>query len=243
MKHIKWVIVSLVLFSLIGVPLSVSAADIGLVTESLSDEEMSDYLARNEFVEITSYTPLAATCFDVRDDHMVLIGANKVDTAVIAVYDDHGNFQYGFEKEKLGSFRVIWSGNDIAYYEIRSQLLFVINEGGEITDIFRVPSTTENSVYEQEVLSSATRKVGSSVYRMTNELPVADALPGSFKKIIRTDEAGTTTIYDATGNQRIRVIGGIVGFSVLLVLLAGGITIGLKKHCRKMQQQSAGDSN
>ena len=194
---------------------------------------MSDLVNQNKFVKITSYSPLSVKCFDVRDDHMVVIGADAGDTAVIAVYDDRGNFQYGFETKEYGSFRVMWSGNDIAYYGIRSTFLFKINKDGKITEICRVADTMENSIYDRDVLLSTTRKVGISTYRMTNERAIADALPGSFKKIIKTDTKGTTVIYDASSNQRARLVGGLVGFLILSSFIVSCTVAGIKKHCTR----------
>ena len=231
MKYAKQIIMLIVVISLIGVPRTVSAIDTGLDTEALSNEEISDLVKKNEFLKITSYSPLSANCFDVRDDHMVVIGADAGDVAVIAVYDDCGNFQYGFEKEKLGSFRVMWCGNDIAYYSIRSALLYIINKAGEITNICRVTNAIENSIYDRDVLQATTRIVDGTTYRMTNDLAVADKLPGSFTKITKTDAAGTTVVYDASNNQRTHIIGGLVVFGLLSTFIVGSIIMGIKKHC------------
>ena len=242
MKRVKWVIALLMLIVIITVPLPVLAMDTGLATQPLSEEEISDIVKRREFVKITSYTPLAAECFDVRDDHMIVIGADAGDTAIIAVYDDRGNFRYGFETEEPGSFRVMWSGDVIAYYSIRSTFVFHINQDGKITDIRRVESTMENSIYDRDVLLSTTRTVGTSTYRMTNESTAADILSASFKKIIKTDPEGATVIYDASSNKRIRVVGGLIISILLSAFLVSGIVVGIKRHCNKMRCNSMRDS-
>ena len=233
MKYIKFLIALLMFVFIIAVPFSVSAIDTGLITQSLSDEEASDIVKQREFVKITSYTPLTAKCFDVSDDHMVVIGADAGDIAIIAVYNDSGIFQYGFKTKEYGSFRVMWSGNDIAYYSIRSALIFEINEDGKITEICRVANTMENSIYDRDILLSTTRKVGTATYSMTNERSVADALSSSFKKIIKTDAEGSRVIYDASGNQSARVVGGIVIFLILSSVIVSSIVVGIKKHCKR----------
>ena len=237
MKYIKRMAILIIVLSLIGIPLTVSATDTGLATEVLSSEEISKFSEKSEFIKITSPSPMAASCFDVRDDHMVVIGANAGDTAVITVYDDCGNFQYGFTKEELGSFRVMWSGNDIAYYSIRSALLYKINRDGRITNISRVANTMENSIYDRDVLQSTTRTVDNTTYHMTNELAIADRLPGTFKKIIKADTAGTTVIYDASGSQRINIIVGLVFFGLLSVFIASAVIVGMKKQFNQNNPQ------
>lgn len=234
MKYIKLVIALFILMIIIGASPTVLAIDTGLTTQQLSNEEISDIITQVEFVKMTSYTPLAVKCFDVRDDHKIVIGTNVGNTAYIAVCDACGNFQYGFETEQLGSFRVMWSGDHIAFYCIRSELLFEIDENGKIVDICRVESTTENSVYDRDVLLSTTRKVGTSTYRMTNESTVADAFSVSYKKIIKTDGEETTVIYDASGDKNVRVVRGLIIGMLLSSLIVIGVIVGIKKHCQKV---------
>lgn len=237
MKWAKWMIGLFVLIFVMAIPFTVAAMDTGLTTQTLSDEEISGIVKQRQFVKVTSYTPLAAECFDVRDDHMIVIGADAGDTAIIAVYDDRGNFRYGFETEEPGSFRVMWSGDVIAYYSIRSTFVFHINQDGKITDIRRVESTMENSIYDRDVLLSTTRTVGTSTYRMTNESTAADILSASFRKIIKTDPEGTTVVYDASVNKHARMVGGLIVFLLLSALFVTNMVVGIKKHRNKMKCQ------
>lgn len=215
-----------------GISFTVSATNTDLVTQPLLDEEKSD-IAQREFVKITSYTPLVAKCFDVRDDHMVVVGAKKGNTAFIAVYNDGGVFQYGFKTTEYGSFRVMWSGNDIAYYSIRSTFLFVINENGTITEAYRVANTMENSIYDRDVLMADTKQVGDSTYHMTNESAIADAFLSSYKKIIKTSAGGTTVIYDAGRDQNLRIVGGIAIFLLVSAFIADCCVVSIKRQGKK----------
>ncbi|MBR3928635.1 MAG: hypothetical protein IKJ65_06505 [Clostridia bacterium] len=237
MKHMKWLIVLIAVMLLVGIPLTASALDAGLETEPVSEEEMAELIARkaNKFTKFTSYSsPRVIKCFDVREDHMIVVGSMKdATTAIIAVYDRDGVFQYGFETEIYGSFRVMWSGNDIVFYAIRSSLLLKINEDGKITDIRRVLSTTGKSVYDQKVLLSKKREVDGVTYRMTNGSVFADLLRGSLKKITRTDAQGTSVVYDASGHQRLR----IVNVAVVAVLAPAFIAVCVVANVKKMRAQ------
>lgn len=236
MKHRKLLIALVAVMLLVGIPLAASALDAGLETEPMSEEETARLAAMEayEFAKFTSYTPRVIKCFDVREDHMIVVGSMKdTTTAIIAVYDGDGVFQYGFEKETYGSFRVMWSGNDIVYYDIRGSKLFRIDADGEIIDIRRVPSTTENSVYDQKVLLSKTREVDGVTYRMTNGSVFADVLRGSFKKITRTDAQGTSVVYDASGHQRLR----IASVAVVTVLAPAFIAVCVVANVKKMRAQ------
>ncbi len=238
MKHMKWLIVLVAVLLLVGIPLTASALDAGLETEPVSEEEMARLVAieANEFAKFTSYSsPRVIKCFDVREDHMIVVGSMKgTTTAIIAVYDRDGVFQYGFETEIYGSFRVMWSGNDIVFYSIRSSLLFKINEDGKITDIRRVAHTSKNSVYDQKVLLSKTREADGVTYRMTNGSVFTDFFRGAFKKITRTDAQGTSVVYDASGHQRLRIVS--VAVAVGLVLPAF-IAVCVVANVKKMRAQ------
>ena len=233
----KWLIVLVAVLLFVGIPLAASALDAGLETEPVSEEEMARLVAieANEFAKFTSYSsPRVIKCFDVREDHMIVVGSMKgTTTAIIAVYDGDGVFQYGFETEIYGSFRVMWSGNDIVYYDVRGSKLFRIDADGEIIDIRRVPSTTENSVYDQKVLLSKKREVDGVTYRMTNGSVFADLLRGSLKKITRTDAQGTSVVYDASGHQRLR----IASVAVVAVLAPAFIAVCVVANVKKMRAQ------
>lgn len=234
MKHINRATMLLIVVILISIPFKALAIDTGLATESLTEDEKIVISEQRVFEKLTAYTPISANCFDVRSDQMIVIGAKTGESAIIAVYSDDGLFQYGFQTKEPGSFRIMWSGDAIAYYSIRSGLLYKINDDGEITDIFRVPSTTENSIYEQKTLSAFTRQVGNSTYHMTNGNIVIDALSTSFNKIIKTDTGIEAVIYDASNNQRARIIGGLVVFALLSTFIVCRIIWGIKKHYNKL---------
>ena len=230
MKYVTWIIFAFVL--LLGMSFTVLAADTGLATQPLSDEDRYD-IEQREFVQITSYTPLAAKCFDVRIDHMVVVGAQKENTAFIVVYNDCGVFQYGFKTTEYGSFRVMWSENDIAYYSIRSNFLFVINESGTITDACRVANTMENSIYDRDILMADTKQIGDSTYHMLNENAIADIFLNSYGKIIKTSAEETTVIYDAGRNQNLRIVGGIAIFLLVSAFIAGCCVVSIKRQGQK----------
>ena len=236
MKYFKWIILFLEIMFIFSIPFTAAALDTGLDTESVSEEEKAELIdiEDNEFKKFTSYSPLVVKCFDVREDHMLVIGASKGSTAVIAVYDADGNFQYGFKKKVYGSFRVMWSGNDIVYYGVRSSLLFKINEDGEITDIRRAANTKENSVYDIDVLTSTTREVGDVTYRMTNGGKFIDSFSGSFKNITKTDAQGTYIVYDATDDQIARRI----KFAVIAVLFCAFLAYGIVSNIKRFRANS-----
>lgn len=238
MKQIKLLFIALFLLVLIGAPTSAAALDTGMVTESLTDDEISNILGNLEFNKIVSYTPLTANCFDVRDDHMIVIGANSGDSAVITVYDSNGTFQYGFKTKEYGSFRVMWSEDAVAYYSIRSELLFKITMDGVITDIRRVVSSSENSVYDQNVLLSTTRRIGNSTYTMTNGSAIADALSSSYKTIIRSNSQETVVVYDATNDQIADIAVSFAFFTILSLVIARGIIVSVKKISNKTKDSS-----
>ncbi len=236
MKYIKKIIVLLILVIISGTPLTASALDSGLIAETLPEDQYSSIYnnSTNNLKKITSYTPQAVKCFDVREDHMIVIGTATGNNAMIAVYDSIGNFQYGFETIVYGDFFVMWSGYDIACYTVRGNLLFIVNKDGKIIDIKKVASNKETSKYQWDVLEATTRTVDTTTYRMTNGT-IADFFSSSYKKITKTDAEGTTVIYDASRNWRSRIIWGVIAFLLLSSFMVYGIVDGIKKHCEKMK--------
>lgn len=200
-----------------------------LLTEPYPNEELSGQL-KSEFKKITSYTPLVVRCFDVRYDHMLVVGAEEGYSDVIAVYDEAGKFLYGFKIEDPGTFRVMWNGDNVAYYSIRGHYLCTISEDGEILDLRRVVSTAENSVYNTKVLESRTRTVGTSTYYMSTGKRIDYSLSGSYKIITRTEADGTTTIvYDASDDQQLRNSKVLLYLLIVSPVLVFGCVKGIQK--------------
>ena len=220
----------------------VLALDFGLDVESLPDEEIEEIAERRNFVKFTSDTLLPVKCFDVRDDHMIVIGATSRNDAVIAVYNADGNFQYGFKTKEPGSFRVMWNGDSIAFYSIRAERLYTVNEYGKITDIQHVVSSMENSIYDREVLSATTRTIGDYTYHMSNDRTFADGFSTTFKKITRTDVKGTIVVYDASGQKRVHTISRLIIFVIMVLFIAICIVVGINKQLKKLARKTDDDS-
>lgn len=229
MRTIKWMTVVLILVFSISISCRAADTAAGLETQTLSEEEVSVVLQQRKFTRVTSYSPLVVKCFDVRDDHTMLIGADAGNAAVVAVYNDSGTFQYGFQTEEGGSFRAFWNGDVIVYYSIRSKLAFEIDENGEIVHIYRVANTVENSIYDRKVLLSTTRTIDDHTYRMTNKNAVANYLFSSFDTIVKTSVQGDEVIYDASDDRTAHVTVGAVVALVVASIFAGGTIIGIKK--------------
>lgn len=223
MKFIRWLTVTFILVFMFAISYEAMALDAGLSTQPLSDEEIADVSELREFKKITSFPQKAVKSFDVREDHMLVIGLNSGDVAIIAVYNGDGIYQYGFQTKEYGSFRVFWLENDVAYYSIRGETLYKIDAEGKIKEVYRVESTTENSIYDRDILAATTRMVGSTVYDMTNGNAMADKLFASYDKIIKTDSGEITTVYDASGNPYIyvalRLLVAILVFIILAIVI------------------------
>ena len=91
---------------------------------------------------------MAVGHFAVREDNTIVVCVEQSmfrTYDVIAVYDGDGNFQYGFKKKDSGETKVMWIGDEVAVYSLRSHLLYTISEDGTITDITRIKNSRENS--------------------------------------------------------------------------------------------------
>lgn len=230
MKAIKCLIFLMIIFIVVGSPCIAAPLHTGLETEAVPFDEFSEIARNRKFVKVTEEPALPAKCFDVREDNTIVIGSSSANNAVIAVYDDTGNFQYGFETQEYGTFRVMWNGDSIVYYSIRGERLYEIDSNGKIVNIENVISSTENSVYDQKVLTSTTRTVGDSTYYMTNGNRFVDAFSASFGKIIKEDTNGKVIAYNASDGQLMRTVWRLVLF---VVFLAFCIILNVKKHFKK----------
>ena len=232
MRFLRWLFILVVTWCIISNSFAVLALNCGLDTESLSAEEIAQIAERREFQKFTEYAPLPAKCFDVSDDHMIIVGAVSGNNAIIVVYDADGNFQYGFKTEEPGSFRVMWNENSIAYYSLRGERIYIINMDGKITDIKHVVSSKDNSIYDRDVLMSTTRTVDDYTYRMTNDRVFADGFATSFKRITRTSAEGTKVVYDASRLKKASAVRWFIIFIALSAFLSICAVVSIKKHTK-----------
>lgn len=233
MKTVKCLIFLMIIFIVVGSPCMAAPLHTGLETETVPSNEFSEIASNREFIKITEETALPAKCFDVREDNAIVIGSSSANTVTITVYDAAGNFQYGFETEELGSFRVMWNGDSIIYYSIRGERLYEIDSDGKIINIENVISSTENSVYDQKVLMSTTRTVGESTYNMTNGNRFVDVFSASFSQIIKEDAGGNMVVYNASENKLMLTFWRLVLFVVLSTFFVICIVANVKKRFNK----------
>ena len=233
MKAMKCLIFLMIIFAVVSSPCIAAPLHTGLETEAVPFDEFAEIANNREFAKITEETALPARCFDVREDGAIVVGSKSANTAYLSVYDAAGIFQYGFETEELGSCRVMWGENSIIYYSIRGGRLYEVDSDGKIIKVENVISSTENSVYDQKVLTSTTRTVGESTYRMTNGNRFVDAFSASFAKIVKEDTNGKVIAYNASDGQLMRTVWGLASVVVLLAFIAICIIVNAKKHFKK----------
>lgn len=75
-------------------------------------------------------------CFDVNEQRRIAVGQNVSNQNRICVYDEEGNFLYGYSfSDFANSFDIEWDNDNINVYMHRSRLIFSVDPQGNILEV------------------------------------------------------------------------------------------------------------
>lgn len=211
----------------------IAAAQTEFITGPLSEEEYRTASEKVEFVFLDSAPQQwPVNCFDVREDHWLLVCSERMTTKVIAVYDENNVFQYGFKTDWNSDCAAGWYGDDILFYSVRGSTAWILNENAQIVDIRRVALTHEKGPDIRETMLATSRTVENITYTMTNDNPLTAILSGSYAYIEKSENETVTVMYNAKNIQRIDSMVKPLLLSVLLVMVGLMVWVGIRQTVR-----------
>ena len=224
MKHLRLIcsvfIVPVLLFSIC---VSVFATDVGLTTEPVLENEAKDFL-NNVGIELLAEEPQKrpVECFNVSNNGLVAIGSYHLSNKVIAVYNESGQFQYGYRFNCWGSFGIDWNVENIVICFVRSDMAVEVDANGAVLSVSEISNTTENNTYWNSFIDASKKTVKDKEYISKNK----DFTPLSTNStlVVSRNAAGEeTVIYDATTDDTVidefTVTGIAVSFFVTMAII------------------------
>ena len=169
----------------------------------------------------------------VNDNGLFAIGTDGLHGKNVCVYDENGNFKYGYEFDCFGSFGIEWDDNDIIIYFVRDDVAASFDKTGANTELRRIKDTSDNNTYWYHFVFSDNRKIDGNTYTMKNNMGLLNLFATSYSQLIKTDPSGNEKIlYDVSNTYTTKFI---VIF-ITSILLFTMIVVVVITQCIKMQK-------
>lgn len=214
-KFISLVAVLCTLFSL-----SISANAITLVAgfevESLSEEDEVVTFANVKMTLLSTEVigkPIA--CFDVSSNGLIAVGFDS-DPKTINVYDESGNFLYGYQFKCEGTYGISFEGDNLAVYFCRGELVQLYDSQGQGIRAYRVLRTQNNQEQEHALIYPMEKWVNNTHYSLERDFGI---LMRSYSRLVSRGQNIETIIYDVTPSYNILTIFGVVFFAVFFIFI------------------------
>ena len=195
--------------------------DLGVETETLSQEKKETLFASSDIKLLTEEgIRRSVACFDVNEDGLVAIGFDVSPRPQVYLYDSNGQFLYGYEFECMGSYGIKLIGNNLAIYFVRSDYIEIYDAEGNGIDAMRVPNTEANRAWKSDMIDPVEIEVNGNTYSLERDIGL---IMRSYSRLVRLDEQGNRTVlYDVSVRHNIGVVIGVilfVGFVSLLTVV------------------------
>ncbi|MBE6755495.1 MAG: hypothetical protein E7555_03430 [Ruminococcaceae bacterium] len=210
--------------------IAVHAVNTRFSAEQLSEKDKNTFLSNVDISLIEEEPQMQSiVCFDVNGDEKIALGYSDSENKTICVYSQN-EFLYGYEFGCTGDFAVEWDEENINIYFVRSDIIVIVNQKGDILDIAKVQNTTENNRYHNFLLHSTERLVGDRKYSLRNDMGILNFVASSYSQLTVTDANGTETmLFDVNSSQLAKTVAVSVLITVFVCIAIVVIVKGYKK--------------
>ena len=215
--------------------LGVAAMNTGISLED-ANPEAQQALLTNINLRFTAEEPgkREIHCFDVNEYGLIAVGSQDSKNKFVSVYAPDGAFSYGYVFECYGNFTLEWDGDNIILYFIRSDMAALFDDAGVCLEVKSIPDTDENNLYWNQIVGCKQRTVNGIQYTMKNDMGVLNLLAPKYSQIVKTDEAGNTTIiYDVGGAYGTKIVIVSIVIALFVAICAVVIVMSTVKLKRK----------
>lgn len=215
--------ISLLLMIALALSLSVPIA----ANETVTQDDLVARISDSLDITALSQGPKERVifCYAVNEKGWFAIGYRQ---NMVHVYDEHGEFQYGFRFHVDGLYALDFKGDNLVIYLCRSDIAAEIDPAGNC-----VRAEKEDFVDGplKDVFHPSSTKIGSITYSLERDIGIFD---GAYSRLVATDEGGNRTVlYDVT------VTGYFAGVShYFLVLAFPAIAVWLTVSKIKQEEQN-----
>ena len=174
--------------------------------------------------------------FSISESGKIAISLDKnSDISIFNIYDNQGNFQYGYEYSKNGIVGIYWIDDKLAIYSSRGGLVFTIDENNNILNIQKVIDNSRNDEFSSFLQFQNEIVVDNNKYIISkNPGPFPINIITSPSKLVKIEAHGNqTVIFDNYINEHFKDI-----FITLFFYFFIGVGVSVymwehKNYCKK----------
>lgn len=197
MKRFAFILLCLLLLSILIPqisPMTMVANTDGLITTAVSDTDATDFLdcLAVEILEEESIQHSIA-CFAVRQDGVFALGFDSIDTHTVHVYDQTGDFQYGFKFKLPGSFGIFFSGENLLIYSSRGGCTVKYDRASQFAEVHKVTNAPRNNEIIRSLMDGTEAKNSGGTYSLERNIGI---MTRSYSKVVFTDGSNEKVLYD-----------------------------------------------
>lgn len=207
MKKTLSCFLSVLLFSCL-ISIKSFAIDTGFSTAPISQSEQ-DYLITVSCISFFKQEPIIQPFqyFDINEKGWIALGVDTPLIKTVCVYSDENEFQYGYRFVDCGTYRMEWSGDTILIYTVRGDIIYVLNDQGDCTEVLEIEDAHQSQDYWRELIKNPKTIQENTYYARQNSNATLNVLlrllPHSlfypYFQIVKTDVHGVeSVIYSAT---------------------------------------------
>ena len=175
-------------------------------------------------------------CFDVNEKGKFALGFDHAEYDILLVYDNDGEYLYGFSFHIDGAWGVGWEGNNIILFCVRSDLAITIDERGTCIEVAEIEENPDNQAYWNHEVFANTRDVNGVVYTAKHWLVNSPLIHwGQYPMLIQTFPTGESTVlFDAFQRQPFPILRAL---TIAGIFLASGVVVFLLLSIRSQKKR------
>lgn len=213
-------------------------------TEIMADDEAREFLNRVSIRKfVTAPTPFAFEYFCVNENGKIAIGVNNSNDKTICVYNDRGNFLYGYKFKCDGTFRIKWDGDNIVICFVRSDVLVSVDSFAQVKCVANVIDTSDSESAMRNEFYNPAQRGKQEINGVLYEAKGYNFFGANYSKVDVTKNNITKTIYDVSNQPNSK---GIMIALLLTIVVVGmaimlGVIMMIIKKATTHQEKVNGD--
>lgn len=179
-------------------------------------KELFDIFAIKPLEDFEPKHPI--TSFDVREDGYILVGTQDYDDNEIFIYSPDGRCEYGYSFHTSNQNYVVWNGDYINIFVVRSYIVIEFDKNGELIEIYPIDGARG---FSWNLFDETSMKANGYTFKLEKGNGIASWLGPSYPKLVKISPDGTREIlYDVAQAYEAKV-------TTIFVLILCGIAVGL----------------
>ena len=200
---------------------TVFAMHTGFSTKEMDASMQKTFLSNINLTRMTEEPPQnTILCFDVNEHERIAIGTKDSQNKYVSVYDERGEFQYGYRFVCNQSFGIQWDGDNFIIYFVRSDVAALFDLDGNAIELRLIEDTPENSSYWDHTVFANEKRVHQNRYLLKNNMGLFGAFSFSYSQLLKLEPSGNgTLLYDVSERQTTQTIVGLIVIALFVIFV------------------------